>query len=251
VLGGAAETLTARAGGDTLVGGTGDDTLVTGTGNDAIDGGAGTDTVNFSGTYASYAAGVSSGVVTVTGGGSTYTLTNVESLHFADQTVLVSSLGGGGGGGVTLNGTSGPDTLTGGSGNDTLNGLDGNDTLIGAGGDDVLSGGNGPDVLNGGAGQDTLSGGSGNDTFVFTALSDSAVGHQDTITDFVNPKDKIDVSAIDPSFHLGSSAAAHTIVVTYDAVHDRTVVDLYVTSTLGAEIWVSGNHALVAADFVL
>ena len=248
VIASTAETLTARAGGDSLYGGSGDDTLVTGTGNDTIDGAGGNDTVNFSGTYASYTVGLSSGVVTVSGGGSTYTLTNVESLHFSDQTVLVSSLGSGG---VTLNGTSGNDTLTGGAGNDTLNGLDGSDTLIGLGGNDTLSGGNGPDILNGGTGQDTLSGNSGNDTFVFTALADSTVATPDLITDFTSGKDHIDVSAIDPSFQIGTSPAAHTIVVTYDAVHDRTVVDLYVTSSLGAEIWLSGNHPLTATDFVL
>ena len=230
----------------------GDDVLVSGAGDDTIDGGTGNDTVDFSGTYASYTIGVTSGVVTVQGADGTDTLTNVESLHFSDQTVLVSSLGGGGGGGgVTLNGTANNDTLTGGAGNDTLNGLDGSDTLIGAGGNDTLNGGNGPDILNGGAGQDTLSGNAGNDSFVFSALAYSTVAHPDTITDFTSGKDKIDVSAIDPSFHLGASAAAHTIVVTYDSVHDRTVVDLYVTSALGAEIWVSGNHALTATHFVL
>lgn len=258
VLGSAGEFLTARRAGDILIGGAGDDTLITWTGGDnTIDGGAGNDTANFAGNYASYTVGLSSGVVTVTGGGGAYTLTNVEYLHFSDQTVLVSSLGGGAG--LTLTGTSGPDTLdggagddslTGGAGNDSLTGLAGADTLNGLGGDDTLLGNGGADVLNGGAGSDVLTGGVGNDSFVFAALSDSAVAHPDLITDFTTG-DKIDVSAIDATFTLGSPATAHHITVTYDAAHDRTVVDLYVSTSLGAEIWLTGNHTLSAGDFVL
>ena len=43
-------------------------------------------------------------------------------------------------------------------------------------------------------------------------------------------------------------------MITYDAVHDRTVLDLYVDAdaTADAEIWLSGNHAgLTATDFLL
>ena len=245
-------TLTARAGGDTLVGSSGDDVFVVGTGADAIDGGAGgndDDAVYFSGNYASYTVNRNSGVVTVTGSDGTDTLTNIEKLHFADQTVLVSSLISAPG--QTITGTNGNDTLNGTAGDDTISGLPGSDILNGLGGHDILNGNGGADVLNGGAGQDNLAGGAGADTFVFSALSDTAVAHSDLITDFTSGQDRIDVSAIDPNFHLGSAAAAHTIVVTYDAAHDRTVVDLYVSSSLGAEIWLSGNHNLSAGDFVL
>ena len=246
--------LTARAGGDTLVGGPGDDVFTVGTGNDTIDGGSAgndDDRVFFSGNYASYTVSVSHGVVTVTGAGGTDTLTNIEDLRFADQWVQVSSLSPTPG--QTITGTNGADTLNGTAGDDTISGLRGNDILNGLAGNDTLNGNGGADTLNGGAGQDTLTGGAGADTFVFSALSDTAVAHPDLITDFTSGQDKIDVSAIDPTFHLGGSAAAHTIVVTYDAAHDRTVVDLYVTGgpTPGAEIWLSGNHTLTAGDFVL
>jgi len=227
VITSAGETLTARAGSDTLVGGTGDDTLVIGSGTDKIYGGAGSDIVLFSGAYSTYTVSQSAGVVTVNGpGGTTDTLNNVETLHFADQTVSVASLASPAPAGQTLTGGAGADVLTGGAG---------------------------ADILKGGAGQDTLTGGAGNDAFVFGALADTAVAHPDTITDFVSGQDRIDVSAIDPHFHLGSAAGAHTIVVNYDAAHDRTVIDLYVTggSTPGAEIWLTGAHALNASDFLL
>jgi Ca2+-binding RTX toxin-like protein len=110
----------------------------------------------------------------------------------------------------------------------------------------------GNDTLIGGPGNDTLTGGSGNDTFVFSALSDTAVSAPDTITDFTSGKDKIDLSAIDPNFHLGVSPGPDTIIVSYDAVHGRTVVDLYVSGgpNPDAEIWLTGNHTLSAGDFI-
>ena len=133
---------------------------------------------------------------------------------------------------------------------------------MGGSGNDHLVGGVGNDALKGGAGQDTLTGGGGSDSFVFTALADSKVAAADTITDWTSG-DHIDLSAIDAdtghsgnqAFHLNATSG-HTgdVVVTYDAVHNRTVIDLYVNgdSKADAEIWVSGDHHdLTAADFIL
>ena len=78
--------------------------------------------------------------------------------------------------------------------NDTIVTYDGNDTLIGNGGQDRLFGGNDDDVLNGGGGSDTMTGGSGNDVFVFNADF-----FLNTITDFQNNADKIDMT-IDPNW---------------------------------------------------
>ena len=66
-----------------------------------------------------------------------------------------------------------------------------NDTrIVGLGGNDRLLGGEGDDRLEGGAGDDVLYGGSGDDTFVFLA------GHgTDTILDFTDGDDRIDLSA--------------------------------------------------------
>ena len=66
-----------------------------------------------------------------------------------------------------------------------------NDTrIVGLGGNDRLLGGEGDDRLEGGADNDVLYGGSGDDTFVFLA------GHgTDTILDFTDGDDRIDLSA--------------------------------------------------------
>jgi Ca2+-binding RTX toxin-like protein len=98
----------------------------------------------------------------------------------------------------TYNGSAGDDTIEAGnmadtvvahSGNDTVNGYGGGDELRGGSGNDILSGGTGKDVVDGGSGQDSLTGGDGKDTFVFASRYGS-----DTIVDFVNGIDRIDIS---------------------------------------------------------
>ena len=69
--------------------------------------------------------------------------------------------------------------------------LGGNDIVFAEEGDDWLVGGEGADTITGGTGDDTLTGGAGADTFVFA----SGDGN-DTITDFENGTDTIDLSAI-------------------------------------------------------
>jgi len=112
----------------------------------------------------------------------------------------------GGDGNDTLRGGARADSLTGGTGNDTLNGGEGRDILQGGAGDDSLDGGDDGDILDGGAGNDTLeagrddkatdnlTGGPGNDRFVFAGENGF-----DTVKDFVNGSDKIDLSAYDVS----------------------------------------------------
>ena len=68
-----------------------------------------------------------------------------------------------------------------------MNGGNSNDRLYGEQGNDTLNGGRNNDVLNGGAGDDYMIGGKGSDKFVVHA------GH-DTITDFQDNRDTIDVS---------------------------------------------------------
>ncbi|MGF1480835.1 MAG: nucleoside hydrolase [Cyanophyceae cyanobacterium] len=87
----------------------------------------------------------------------------------------------------------GDDTIRGGEGSDRLGGKSGDDLLFGDAGDDTLFGDNGDDTINGGAGNDTLtgddfSGGTGADTFVLS-LGEGT----DTITDFGNGDDLIEV----------------------------------------------------------
>ncbi|MEB3359030.1 MAG: M10 family metallopeptidase C-terminal domain-containing protein [Synechococcales bacterium] len=68
----------------------------------------------------------------------------------------------------------------------------GNDTLIGNEGSNQLTGSSGADVLIGLAGNDQLTGGAGDDTFVFQTENDGV----DTITDFAQGNDTIDVSPL-------------------------------------------------------
>ncbi|AHF02168.1 hypothetical protein THIAE_00170 [Thiomicrospira aerophila AL3] len=72
-------------------------------------------------------------------------------------------------------------------------------TIVGGDANDVISGGAGDDILTGGAGDDILTGGAGDDVFVWT-LDDVVAGQTfvDTITDFGNGADKIDVSDLLP-----------------------------------------------------
>ena len=91
----------------------------------------------------------------------------------------------------TISGGAGDDWLAGGEGNDILTGGAGRDVLDGGEGDDSITGGNGNDAITGGAGNDTLTGGYGDDTFIYA----SGDGN-DTITDFTDGADTIDLSAM-------------------------------------------------------
>lgn len=75
---------------DTITGNEANNTITGGAGNDTINGGAGIDTAKFSGSYSSggYRVAKNNGVVTVTGVDGTDTLTNIETLVFADGTTI-------------------------------------------------------------------------------------------------------------------------------------------------------------------
>jgi Ca2+-binding RTX toxin-like protein len=94
----------------------------------------------------------------------------------------------------------GNDTVLAGAGPDHIWGDQGNDVLNGEDGDDKIFGGDGADTLIGGAGNDTLSGGAGADRFVYQGLVDgTGLLHnlgQDTINNFQNGTDKIDMTSV-------------------------------------------------------
>ena len=98
-----------------------------------------------------------------------------------------------GAGDDVINGLGGDDTLFGGAGADTLEGGIGQDTIEGGVDADNLSGGDGADTLIGGQGADSLIGGAGADSFKLTA---DDLGTTDTVTDFENGTDLLDVSDI-------------------------------------------------------
>ena len=78
----------------------------------------------------------------------------------------------------------------GGSGNDVILGNQGRNFLMGNGGNDKLTGAEGRDKLDGGRGNDVLTGGTEADIFIFK----KGYG-RDTITDFKNNVDDIDLRA--------------------------------------------------------
>ncbi len=218
------DTLSGLAGDDTLNGGANKDTLDGGDGDDTLDGGAGTDTV-------SYASATSSVIVSLDSQGGSQntlsagidTLSNFENLTgsaFGDNLTgdaNANRLDGGTGGddmivgldgndklygkagGDEIEGGNDNDKLWGGAGKDLLKGGNDDDKLWGDGGKDRLKGGDGKDKLYGGKGNDKLWGGAGKDVFVFAKKEG-----KDTINDFQNGKDKIDLKA----FNFNNKAAA-------------------------------------------
>ena len=96
----------------------------------------------------------------------------------------------GGEGDDRIEGGKGFDDLYGEEGGDILEGGEGNDRLFGGEGDDGLDGGSGDDWLHGGEGDDVLKGGADADAFVFG--SDHGI---DTVMDFADGEDRIDLSA--------------------------------------------------------
>ena len=156
------------------------------------------------------------------------------------------------------------DVIYGDSNPNTLFGEGGDDYIDAGANDDILYGNAGADSLIGGLGQDVMTGGSGSDVFYFFDIAESTAAKPDTITDFTSGQDLIDLSDIDAdttvandqAFHLGGGGghAGDLIVHAFDAVHNRTQIDLYVdnNASVDAAIWLTGDHhGLTASDFVL
>jgi serralysin len=264
------DTLNGGVGVDKLYGGNGDDSLViSGTNDtlDVLDGGAGTDTIVASGpgsvTLAGFNATASSIEVWQGNGQAVLGNTGANVLDFSGLTSASGLLYvDGGSGNDTITGTDFADDLRGNAGNDTLNGRDGNDTLTGGAGNDTLDGGASADTLNGGAGIDLMTGGAGADTFVFAAVSESTNTARDTIWDFEEGSDKIDLHAIDANtsvagnqdfLFFGSSATSVFNSVTFTQSGGNTIVsaDINGNSAPDIVITLAGLHNLTQNDFIL
>jgi serralysin len=123
------------------------------------------------------------------------------------------------------------------SGTTTGTALD--DRIFGRASADTLNGGNGDDFLHDGAGADRLSGGGGADVFVLCAD-----GSTDTITDFQNGMDRIDLSdwgRIYTSSVLTITGTSTGAQISYG----RNI--LIVTSATGGSL---GSNALTDDDFI-
>ncbi len=127
------------------------------------------------------------------------------------------------------------------AGDDLLFGNDGNDTLWGYSGDDLLRGDRDSDRLIGGPGDDTLVGGLGDDRFYFSP--DDGV-YEDTIIDFMNGDDIIDLRAFD-TIHSANDFGYY--------YYDESEVDTYLDLTGhggGKIILVGFTDTLDDSDFV-
>jgi Ca2+-binding RTX toxin-like protein len=171
------DTLLGYKGDDTIDGGGNNDTVIAGAGNDELHGGSGRDTLSFENFTHSVSVDLALGTATLSTG-------DLQSL-FSFENVIGSSAG---------------DTITGSSGNNALSGSFGGDTITGGGGNDTLIGG---------AGADQLDGGAGLDQFLYTKLSHSGVAPAtpDTIVNFSDGEDIIDVSAIDAKAGVNGNQA--------------------------------------------
>ena len=163
-----------------------------------------------------------------------------------------------------LVGRDGADTLDGGDGNDRLRGGSGDDTLEGGDGDDRLTGGSGNDMLEGGAGRDRLRGDDGGDTFAFSNLAETGTtgATRDTILDFVQGEDLIDLSALDGVTGGADDAFAFIGDATFSGaagelrwseVGANTLLqgDVNGDAVVDFTVLLAGSHVLQGSDFLL
>jgi Ca2+-binding RTX toxin-like protein len=184
------------------------------------------------------------------------------------------------GGNDTLSGSGGRDTFDGGEGDDVIEisggralvlGGAGNDRLydypltkdadklVGGIGDDTIQAGGGADSIIGGTGADLLSGGGSKDKFIYQRLSDSTIWHRDTIGDWQNGLDVLDLRRLDAD-QTAVGDQAFTFVGTaaftgaagelrYEHVDGNTIISAQVDADteIDFQIRISGVHDLGTA----
>ncbi|QDZ03014.2 CHRD domain-containing protein [Nitratireductor mangrovi] len=249
------------AGNDSLSGWWGDDTLDGGDGDDGLFGGRGTDTLT--GGDGDDTLGGGDGADTLYGGDGT------DTASFGSLTGVTVNLETGDAEGDTLFSI---ENVTSGSGDDELTGDAGANRLDGGAGADTLYGGDGADTLVGGDGADVLEGGGGNDIFAYFFQTFDYDESGDTITDFVQGEDKIDLSptmGATPFTFLGQGEFTATTWGTAMELryflednpgteNDRTIVegdiygeDIGPRGEADFQIELAGLHNLTANDFIL
>lgn len=249
------DTIFGSLAGDDLRGGAGDDFLAGDAGNDTLRGDAGFDVLDgeegFD--FADYFYGAA-GTISLRAGtavlidGDRDVLRNIEGVH----------------------GSQGHDTIIGDRFANELWGEIGNDILRGGAGDDRLIGGFGNDRLTGGLGADTLWGAEGADRFIFVAADTwvsnggGADAPTDRIADFSHGEgDRIVLRVIDADLSTSGNAAfrfvgeaafsGHAGELRWEVAGGDTLVqaDRDGDGTVDYTITLTGEHALVASDFVL
>jgi Ca2+-binding RTX toxin-like protein len=142
------------------------------------------------------------------------------------------------------------ENAVGGSGSDVLTG---NETA------NLLKGGAGTDTLDGGSGADTLVGGAGADVFDFNSIKDTPAGARDTIQDFMQGVDHIDLSTIDASTAItGDQAFSFIAAQSFTGQSGQlNFADNLLSGDVNGDkmadfqIYVSSVPALAATDFYL
>ncbi len=221
--GDAHDTLNGGSGNDRLLGGLGNDSLSGGSGNDTMLGGAGDDTYVVDSTNDVITENAAEGTDLVKSS-ATFTLAaNIEKLTLS------------GSGAISATGNTLANTLTGNTGANRLTGGAGNDSLIGGSGNDTLNGGFGNDLLTGGTG------GTNSDRFVFGAELNDGIAETDTLTDFTNAVDLLQVGIVGGSFASNIvSLGANQYGIDWDGIG----------TGLAYQDIIKSNVALGAANFL-
>jgi Ca2+-binding RTX toxin-like protein len=223
---------------DTLNGGDGDDELHGDGDHDILNGGSGSDLMyGGSGNDIFYVDYEGDTIVELLGEGTDHVYTLLTDYMLSDH---VENLSFNGAGDPNLNfiGSNVGNILNGKGGDDILDGLGGGDELYGNSGNDVLHGGSGVDLLVGGSGTDVLCGGSDGDLFRFSPGDTGTGASADTITDFVNWADKIDLIGIDADSGAAGDQAFSWIGT---AAFSGTAGELRYYFD-GTDTWVQGDY---------
>jgi Ca2+-binding RTX toxin-like protein len=124
----------------------------------------------------------------------------------------------------------------------------------GNGAANVIVGNEGNNRLTGGGGADTLTGGLGADTFVYGAASDSTLAARDTITDFTQNSDQLDLSGLGQLRWLGANAydgQARALTFAVSGSVTTVSVDMNGDRTTDFALDLQGVYALTSGDFTV